>query len=443
MDKMIAEMDRTSLHLVLHLSVVQDNFSVTMHTVFSPCIFAIKTMTVEMDLTNKIAMIIHAMENNSSVLEMKLKVDFVSPKIKSVMEVLIVLEVKTKLVVLQGNVQLIISVAKMIIAFLTFGSAMGTTTAEITPTRWTLVLTVHAPMTNSSVQEVDAFLLIGNVTVILIAKMPRMNLRTAKMTRLKSAKNLTSNVPIIVAYLADGDVIMTTIVATIRMNSNASIPIATVRNPNVHVPTECVFTSPNFATDKMIAKTTLTNYFAMHNAVTKNSNAIHRNIAFTNVGNATVIVTVPMGLTKPIAHSIVASPENSHVKLVNASILNGFVMVKVIVRMARTRTLICVMARPVSLTDTDAITTPNVFYGLLSAIPSKIVPIIPTNRTKPVRVPHDYVLIPIVFNAVMENVSTLLWSVMAKMIVVTTRMSLNAIQTIILVILVPVPKSAM
>ena len=297
-------------------------------------------------------------------------------------------------------------------------------------------------MTNSSVQEVDAFLLIGNVTVILIAKMPRMNLRTAKMTRLKSAKNLTSNVPIIVAYLADGDVIMTTIVATIRMNSNASIPIATVRNPNVHVPTECVFTSPNFATDKMIAKTTLTNYFAMHSAVTKNSNAIHRNIAFTNVGNATVIVTVPMGLTKPIAHSIVASPENSHVKLANASILNGFVMVKVIVRMARTRTLICVMARPVSLTDTDAITTPNVFYGLLSAIPSKIVPIIPTNRTKPVRVPHDSVLIPIVFNAVMENVSTLLWSVMAKMIAVTTRMSLNAIK-IILVILVPVPKSVM
>ena len=442
MDKMIVEMDRTSLHLVLHLSVVRDNFSVTMHTVFSPCIFAIKTMTVEMDLTNEIAMIIHAMENNSSVLEMKLKVDFVSPKIKSVMEVLIVLEVKTKLVVLQGNVQLIISVAKMIIAFLMFGSAMGTTTAEITPTRWTLVLTVHAPMTNSSVQEVDAFLLIGNVTVILIAKMPRMNLRTAKMTRLKSAKNLTSNVPIIVAYLADGDVIMTTIVATIRMNSIASIPIATVRNPNVHVPTECVFTSPNFATDKMIAKTTLTNYFAMHSAVTKNSNAIHRNIAFTNVGNATVIVTVPMGLTKPIAHSIVASPENSHVKLVNASILNGFVMVKVIVRMARTRTLICVMARPVSLTDTDAITMPNVFYGLLSAIPSKIVPIIPTNRTKPVRVPHDSVLIPIVFNAVMENVSTLLWSVMAKMIAVTTRMSLNAIK-IILVILVPVPKSVM
>ena len=442
MDKMIVEMDRTSLHLVLHLSVVQDNFSVTMHTVFFPCIFAIKTMTVEMDLTNKIAMIIHAMENNSSVLEMKLKVDFVSPKTKSVMEVLIVLEVKTKLVVLQGNVQLIISVAKMIIAFLTFGSAMGTTTAEITPTRWTLVLTVHAPMTNSSVQEVDAFLLIGNVMVTLIARMPRTNPRTAKMTRLKSAKNLTSNVPIIVAYLADGDVIMTTIVATIRMNSNASIPIATVRNPNVHVPTECVFTSPNFATDKMIAKTTLTNYFAMHNAVTKNSNAIHRNIAFTNVGNATVIVTVPMGLTKPIAHSIVASPENSHVKLVNASILNGYVMVKVIVRMARTRTLICVMARPVSLTDTDAITMPNVFYGLLSAIPSKIVPIIPTNRTKPVRVPHDSVLIPIVFNAVMENVSTLLWSVMAKMIAVTTRMSLNAIK-IILVILVPVPKSVM
>ena len=442
MDKMIVEMDRTSLHLVLHLSVVQDNFSVTMHTVFFPCIFAIKTMTVEMELTNEIAMIIHAMENNSSVLEMKLKVDFVFPKIKSVMEVLIVLEVKTKLVVLQGNVQLIISVAKMIIAFLTFGSAMGTTTAEITPTRWTLVLTVHAPMTNSSVQEVDAFLLIGNVTVILIARMPRMNPRTAKMTRLKSAKNLTSNVPIIVAYLADGDVIMTTIVATIRMNSNASIPIATVRNPNAHVPTECVFTSPNFATDKMIAKTTLTNYFAMHNAMTKNSNAIHRNIAFTNVGNATVIVTVPMGLTKPIAHSIVASPENSHVKLVNASILNGFVMVKVIVRMARTRTLICVMARPVSPTDTDAITMPNVFYGLLSAIPSKIVPIIPTNRTKPVRAPHVYVLIPIVFNAVMENVSTLLWSVMAKMIVVTTRMSLNAIK-IILVILVPVPKSVM
>ena len=106
----------------------------------------------------------------------------------------------------------------MIIAFLMFGSAMGTTIVEITPTRWTLVLNVHALMTNSNVQEVDAFLLIGNVMVTLIARMPRTNPRTAKMTRLKSAKSLTSNVTIIVAYLAVGDVIMTTIVVTIQMN---------------------------------------------------------------------------------------------------------------------------------------------------------------------------------------------------------------------------------
>ena len=218
MDKTIVVTAQTSLHLALHLSVVRGNFSVTMRIVFFPCIFAIKTMIVEMHLTNKIATIIHAMENNSSVLEMSLKVVFAFRTIRSVMEFLIVPEVKTKSVVHQGNAQSIISVAKMIIAFLMFGSAMGTTIAEITPTRWTLVLNVHALMTNSNVQEVDAFLLIGNVMVTLIARMPRTNPRTAKMTRLKSAKSLTSNVTIIVAYLAVGDVIMTTIVVTIQMN---------------------------------------------------------------------------------------------------------------------------------------------------------------------------------------------------------------------------------
>ena len=201
----------------------------------------------------------------------------------------------------------------------------------------------------------------------------------------------------------------------------------------------------------MIAKTTPMNYFAIYNAAMTNSNATVRNIAFTNVGNATVTVTVPMGLTKKIAHSIVVPPENSHVKQVlNASILNGFAMVKVTVKMARTRTLICVMDEPVSLTDTDAITMPNVSYGLLSVIPFKIVPIIPTNLTKPAGAltKPAYALTYIAFSVAMEDVSTLPVSVMVKMIVVTSPMSWNAririqVAIIILVILVPVPKSAM
>lgn len=201
----------------------------------------------------------------------------------------------------------------------------------------------------------------------------------------------------------------------------------------------------------MIAKTTPMNYFAIYNAAMTNSNATVRNIAFTNVGNATVTVTAPTGLTKKIAHSIVVPPENSHVKQVlNASILNGFAMVKVTVKMARTRTLICVMDEPVSLTDTDAITMPNVSYGLLSVIPFKIVPIIPTNLTKPAGVltKPEYALTYIVFSVAMEDVSTLPVSVMVKMIVVTSPMSWNAririqVAIIILVILAPVPKSAM
>ena len=135
---------------------------------------------------------------------------------------------------------------------------------------------------------------------------------------------------------------MMTIAATIQTNSTASTPTETAPNPNAPVPTECAFTNPNSATAKMIAKTTPTNYFAISNAMPKNSNATVPNTAFTNVGDAMVTATVPMDPTKKIAPSVPAPQGNSHVNPPKyASMPSGFAMVKTTVRMAPTRTQIC------------------------------------------------------------------------------------------------------
>ena len=93
-----------------------------------------------------------------------------------------------------------------------------------------------------------------------------------------------------------------------------------------------------------------------------------------------------------------------------------------------------------SLTDTVAI-TPNASYGLRSVIPSKIVPIIPTNPTELARVLPGSALSPTLFSVAVANVLTRERSVMGKMIVATTRMNWIANYKEALVVSVPVHKS--
>lgn len=185
MAKMIVEMALMNLNLVDLLLVVQDSISVTTIIAYFQCIFVIVMMTVETALMKKIVTPMLAMENNSSAQQpMLLNLDFVSKLKRNAMDIKIVPMLKMKWIVLLKNVLPANSSAKMPIAFLMFGFVMETMIAEITLTKWNLVLHVLVLKIILGVPKVGAFQSNGNVTEMLIVKMVKMNLRKNVMFKI-------------------------------------------------------------------------------------------------------------------------------------------------------------------------------------------------------------------------------------------------------------------